>query len=202
MAGSSLTIDHLLEAVDDNKTGVAYLYCDYRDQDGQNIVSMIGGLTKQLLKQTSAIPSNIWEIFKKNSHQVITIEDIKQIFTHTLQNFDSILICIDALDECELQARTHLLQFLNTPHQTPLRVFLTGRYNIEVEVSKALANLSPKSVPITANKDDIQIFLVEKISLDPDQEAMDNKLKEEIIEKIVSLSQGMWVALLTWLTVQ
>lgn len=74
---------------------------------------------------------------------------------------------------------------------TTLRIFLTGRYNVEDEVIKALVNLSPKSVNIAANEEDIRICLAEKIALDPDPEAMDETLKEEIIEKIVSLSYGM-----------
>lgn len=152
---------------------------------------MIGGLAKQLLKQTRALPSNILKIFKGKALEPITIDDTQQIFALLLGEFDSVFICIDALDECEPQTRRDLLQFLTVPTQTVLRLFLTGRDNVQIEILKSVANMSPELVMISADEEDIRICLAQKIALDPDPEAMDERLRKEIIEKIVSLSHGM-----------
>lgn len=186
MANSSLAIDHLLQATYDGKTGVAYIYCDYRDQDSQTLANVIGDLAKQLLKQTSTVPSNIWEIFttsQKNSNKRITTEASQQIFPLVLLEFDSIFICIDALDECERRMRMQLLQFFNALTQRSLHVFLTGRHNVEHEVCKAIESFSPRLVPIAAKEEDIRICLAQEIIRDLDPDAMDEHLKEDIIPK-------------------
>lgn len=186
-----MAIDHLRRITNGRKMGVVCLYCDYRDQNNQTALNLIGGLVRQLLRQTRTVPNGILEIFEEKARQAITTEDAKQIFILILREFESVFICIDALDECSTEARKDLLQSFDIPNQAGLHVFLTGRHNVEVEVTKSFAKLSPKSVKVAAREEDIRICLAQKIALDPDPEAMDEKLKAEIIEKIVSLSSGM-----------
>lgn len=170
--------------------GIACLYCDYHDQENQTIVNMIGGLAKQLMWQARSIPQSVWEVFeeKTKARTTINLGVSQELLTLILHEFSLVYICIDALDECGPLARRQLLQYLNS-RGSP-RVFVTGRQSVEVEVMEALANLSPQIIRIIANKEDIRTCLSQRIAEDTYPEAMDETLKEEIIEKIISLSHG------------
>lgn len=174
------------------EVGIAGLYCDYRDQENQTILNIIGGLAKQLIRKARSIPDAVWEVFKERTEEnrPINLEAAQEIFGHMLRTFSLVYVCIDALDECEPQSRRKFLQYLKGLIHSPLHVFLTGRQNVEAEVTNALANLYPQIIPIVANEEDIRLFLSQKIDEDPYPEAMDETLEKEIIEKIVGLSHG------------
>jgi hypothetical protein len=118
-------------------------------------------------------------------------EDAKTIFSHLLGQFNTVYICIDALDECEREARTQLLRFLKAIDSTSTRLFLTGRHSVEAEVTGALSDLSPKTISIAAAEDDIRIYLSQKLAGDPYPEAMSQGFRSQIVEKLVEVSQGL-----------
>lgn len=198
-------INHLRSSLEECRTGIAFLYCDYRDQDGQNLAKMIGSLAKQLLRQVTSVPDEIQEIYKENlkENQPMTIENGQEILSLAIREFNLVYICIDAIDECEPEVRSQFLRFLKPLSSTSIHIFLTGRPNVEAEVTGVLVNFSPKTVPIMAKDEDIRTFLSQKISGDRYDylDIMDEKLKAEIIEKIATRSRGMYVSIVTYLKV-
>jgi Cdc6-like AAA superfamily ATPase len=46
---AAIAIDSLLKSVRDSSVGVAYIYCNYKDQKGQDVTSMLAALLKQLV---------------------------------------------------------------------------------------------------------------------------------------------------------
>lgn len=195
LVGSSSVIDYLHEKQNDQpRLGFAFLYCDYRDQESQTGPNMIGALAKQLMRQAHSVPQNTLDFIENQikERKTANLETIEQLFTLILQEFKVVYICVDAFDECESQLRIQLLQLFRKLSHTSLHVFLTARQSVEVEaeVTDALASLTPGKAPIVANNDDIRICLIQRISEDPYPEAMDEKLQNEVIEKIITLSQG------------
>lgn len=191
--GSSSVIEFLRKKhCQQPDVGIACMYCDYRDQETQTILNMIGGLAKQLARQARSIPDAIWDIFKEKSteNRPINLEDAQMIFGHLLWTFDPAYVCIDALDECDSQLRRQLLESLKALAQSPLRVFLTSRQNVVSELGDALTIFRTKFIPIVAKEEDIRMYLSQRIAKDPYPDAMDKILEEEIIEKIVGLSHG------------
>lgn len=190
---SSSIIDYLREKHSGQpEVGIAFLYCDYRDAENQTGPKMIGALTKQLMWQAQSIPQTVWEVFgtKNKAREAVDSEVAERLFTLILHEFKVAYICIDALDEYEHQLRIQLLRLFKTLSQTSLRIFLTGRQSVEAEVADALATPTFENVPIAANEGDIRMCVSQRIANDPYPEAMDEKLKDEIIEKIIGLSQG------------
>jgi hypothetical protein len=166
-----------------------YIYCDYRDKDKQDTCSIIGELAKQLFLQSETVPDEVWRLFDK--HTRITTENAQKIFTLLLRGFESIYICIDALDECEPQPRGALLRFLSTFDNGSLRIFCTSRTSIETEATELLGPLGTTTMQISAHEEDLRRHIEVQIAQDRHKKAMDERLQEEITEALLSRSQKL-----------
>lgn len=181
------------EAVITPKVAVVFIYCDYRDQTNQTILGIIGSFAKQLLSQIRPIPPAVREVHEEmtKEQKSVNLESAEAIFKLVLQHFDSVYICVDALDECYLNTRKQLLQFLNRVTGTTLRLFVTSRPNIEPEVVRSLGNMLVSNMPIAANEEDIRLYLTQQFAEDHHPEAMDDTLRARITDMIIKWSQGM-----------
>ena len=96
-----------------------------------------------------------------------------------------VFICIDALDESQAKHRVKLLDPLNQIlRRSPgARIFVTGRPGTRDGVEGHLT-LRVGTRSITPTKDDITIFLREKLKEDTIPKVMDESLREEIIKAI------------------
>jgi hypothetical protein len=187
-------IDYLREQIEEQlKTVTLLIYCDYADQNSQTGLAIIGALTKQLVWWAPSVPTGVLDLFKRRSKEKRPMdeEDAKIIFSHLLGLFDTVYICIDALDECEPESRAQLLQFLVAVDSTSIRLFLTGRHSVEAEVIGRLSDLSLKTISITAAEEDICIYLSQKFANDPYSEAMNENFRNQIVEKLLDASQGL-----------
>jgi hypothetical protein len=191
---SSAVIDWLrLQIAGRPKTIVIYVYCDYVDRDSQTGLAMIGSLTKQLLWWAESIPTTALDLFRQRSRekQAMDEEDAKTIFGLLVDQFETVYICMDAVDECVPGSRRQLLEFLKAMDSPSLRLLLTGRHSVEAEVNGVLSSLSPKTISIRAAEEDIRIYLSQKLATDQYPEAMNESFKEQIVEKLVRVSQGL-----------
>lgn len=174
--------------------GLAYVYCDYRDQAQQTTQNIYGTILKQLLRALPSIPEELTEILlrsyrEKNPLELAQLRDALRI---TSRFFDQIYICLDALDECE-----HVDQLLSSLKQIPssARLFSTGRKHVKSIVQRYFEDT--QTILIEAKESDIRILIQEKVNEDrmKDPEIMDAKLEQDIIEKISALSMGMLVVI-------
>ena len=174
--------------------GLAYVYCDYRDQTQQTTQNIYGTILKQLLRALPSIPEELTEILlkshrEKNPPELAQLRDALRIASRF---FDQIYICLDALDECE-----HVDQLLSSLKQVPssVRLFSTGRKHVKSIVQRYFEDT--QTILIEAKESDIRILIQEKVNEDrmKDPEIMDAKLEQDIIEKISALSMGMLVVI-------
>lgn len=186
-------IDHLRKAGIRTHAAVLFLYCDYRDQVNQSFVNVVGSLAKQLGLQAPSIPTAIWELYKRmvNAQHPINLDVLHTMINIFVKLFDCVYICVDGLDECHPDTRRQLLEFFKTITGTTLKLFVTGRPNIEDELTTCMADKSVSKMPIVAKREDLQIYLSEKFSQDPYPEAMDMTLQTQITDRIIQWSQGM-----------
>jgi hypothetical protein len=169
------------------------MYCDYRDQGIQTIISIMGSLAKQLVSQARFIPAQVWELHKKLSKEQkpMDLQTTQVIIKLVLEQFDRVYVCFDALDELQPDVRRQILEFFKTVSGTTIRLFVTGRPNVESELAHSLADRPTTKIPIVANAEDIEIYLSQRISQDLYPEAMDETLQTQIKEKLIEWSQGM-----------
>jgi len=204
---SSLVIDYLSNpgwkvasmAMPEGDTIIGYLYCDYRDQKDQTETNLLGSLLAQFLACQS-MPKSIFEEVldvceaKQKKLEPLNLEKALEMILLVVQS-SRVFICVDAVDELEQGAQLSFLKSLEKivhgARHTP-RLFLTGRPHAQANVHRCLGTGDEASITVTANEGDIRSFIAIRIG-ESDAEAMDDKLKEEIIETIVAKSGGMYV---------
>jgi len=193
LASSSVVIDDLITR--HGEANVAYLYCDYRDQTSQTVVNILGSVLRQFLTTASYVPETIITTLEsiKKKGQRAEIGDISKMLKALLPHLDRSFLCLDALNELESRTRFLLLKALRTEFDSA-HIFLTGRPYIAPEVNRAL-QIQLDTMHIEANEGDIREFLINKIEEDmhinPDD--MNEQLREEILEAIISKASGMYV---------
>jgi S-methylmethionine-dependent homocysteine/selenocysteine methylase len=104
--------------------------------------------------------------------------------------FSKIYVCLDALDELG-NLRGLLKQLRDSPHS--MQIFITGRDYVQVTVQEYLTE--GQTISIEAYKSDIQRFIEHEIGGPNDIEprAMDERLRKDILEKVVNSAEGVLV---------
>ncbi|KAH8700411.1 ankyrin repeat-containing domain protein [Talaromyces proteolyticus] len=192
---SSLVIDRLTEhTATQDKVGLAYVYCDYRDQAKQTTENLFSSITEQLLSSLSektGIPKSIedrCEALKKQGNP-LGLENAKDLLLTTCAEFDRVYICIDALDELEPHNLRLLLRSMC--HGLSVQLFVTGRPFIQETVLEYLKD--EHSVTIKAHENDIRCYIETELGgpRDSASKAMNEQLKKNIIAKVINSARGM-----------
>ena len=209
---SSLVIDYLSNAgwkatwapegvPDERDIIIGYLYCDYRDQKDQTETNLLGSLLAQFLACQSLQKSTFEKVLdmceaKQRKCEPLNLEKALEMILLVVQS-QWVFICIDAMDELEQETQLSFLKSLanvvhgSSGHHAP-RLFLTGRPHVQANVHKRLGVEEGASITIAANEADIARFVEIQIA-ESDSEAIDDKLKQEIVKTIVAKSGGMYV---------
>ena len=161
---------------------------------------MLGSLVKQIVSRMERIPEDIWRVLEERKRtiggcrpQLDDLIKILQAIASTRPTF----ICIDALDECAGVERFRLLDSLKEilEQSTGIRIFVTGRPHILVEIENRLAG-QVTSVSISTTRGDITRYLHARLSHDETPDAMDESLKADILAKIPEHLSEMYVAMI------
>ena len=172
------------------------MYADYKDQANQTLAHILGTLLRQFLTTAQEpIPDEVIQKLHKIQYQggKVGAEDNLALLKIRLHQLKCAFICIDAIDELEPHVRRQLLNTLkelSTSTRTT-RFFFTGRGHVESEVQKCFQVIQEYSVVISANEQDIETFVRQKIIDDPYPDAMDGALEEDIVAAIIKRSHGM-----------
>jgi hypothetical protein len=128
------------------------------------------------------------------------LQQICQFLSQAITHFRTTYICIDALDECMDQHKSQLLQSLGgllsvSTVNRSVRMFLTGRLHIEQFLhNNMLHHGIPISITLRANSEDIRAYITHQLELDQyKEECMNDVLRNEILERIIASSDGMFV---------
>ena len=198
-------IDHLLAKAagsGNHKTGIAYIYCDYRDQRNQNLTNIIGSITNQLLKSLTYQDLNsICEEIKieeEMEQNQVNLNFTMRMLKLTLKMFDHTFICLDAIDELEMKTQSTFMQSVqNILKGTPnfpggISFCFTARPHVRDIVTEILGKNS-QSGTITANDDDIRKYILHELACDLHPKLMNDDLKEQLLIEIPMNSRGMYV---------
>ncbi|KAI9766873.1 MAG: hypothetical protein M1839_004741 [Geoglossum umbratile] len=190
---SSLVIDKLGGyVVQELKIGLGYIYCDYRDQKEQTTENILGAILKQLLGPLPEIPKAVLELYKQRASQgkLLSLTDAKDLLGIACAQYSKVYVCLDALDELG-NLRDLLKQLCDSPHS--MQIFATGRHHVQGIVQEYFTE--GQSISVTAHESDIRRFIEHEIGgpndIEPD--AMDERLRKDILEKVVDSAKGVLV---------
>ena len=209
---SSAVIDYLYKdrecLTPKGTVGVAYVYCDYRDQTVQKGIHIIGSLVAQFLEGLQEVPASIREAFTyaENKNTELELHQGLNMLESLVELHDGSFLCIDAVDELEAETQQTLLgamkEFLSSRGGQKTRILFTGRPHIKPHILRHFTTASSPThgeIEIVASQNDIACFLSHYIETkDPfrDKSAMNDELKDNIITTITKKSSGMYVQLL------
>ena len=191
---SSLVIDHFYGSGQD--ITVAGLYCDYLDRKEQTTSNMLGAMLRQLVGSGN-IPEDIRKAFEDSKDHFGGVRpQVPQLVTMlktVIGQRQRVVICIDALDESLAAHRDGLLRSLQVIiRELPnIRLFLTGRPFVSGEVKKYFPNVD--TISISPTEEDTKTFLRMKLDGDPEPEAMDHDLRDDIMEIIPKTISEMYI---------
>ncbi|MCJ1392977.1 hypothetical protein MMC18_005849 [Xylographa bjoerkii] len=197
---SSRVLDHLTESSGSNKSGIAYVYCDYDDQNNQTLRNILGCILKQLAMQCTTLPDFVAELYPKDMCNPVNIEP--ELFWKILEQFNDkfprTFLIIDALDELEndkLRTRRNLMRMMSMSQESKsdVRIFTTSRSHLG-DINNVLGDFS--KLLIEAHDSDMRSFLSQRIEASEDLEDMidnDEDFKEEIIRTLLDKANKLFL---------
>jgi hypothetical protein len=181
---------------DDANIGIAYLYCNFRQQQEQKPTDLLLSLLKQLLQKRPSVPENVKTFYKrhKNKQTWPSFEKISKVLQSVVADYFRAFIIIDALDECQVSdggRRRFLSEIFNLQAKTGINIFSTSRFIPEIMKEFEGSIL----LEIRASSEDVQRYLEGHMSQLPSFVSRNADLQEEIKTKIVQAVDGMYVPL-------
>ena len=88
--------------------GLAYIYCNYKEQASQSLISLLGSVIQQLIRKRSQIPNEVLAMYK--AHKALGTRPSRAEYSKMLRlvanSFSQVYVVIDALDECDESSGT------------------------------------------------------------------------------------------------
>jgi len=193
---SSLVIDDLCDQARNEDITVACLYCDFLAQQEQTITSILGAILKQLAGKGD-IPTYLREAFQRGKQEIggraLLPTDLMRMLKMTIASLPQVFICIDALDESLPKHLPELLRSLrDIVRESPnTRIFLTGRPHVKEDIQKQFPSVV--LIPVSPKTGDIRNYLEMRLDMDPEPEAMNDRLRADIIRIMMEKTSDMCV---------
>ncbi|KAF5512894.1 Vegetative incompatibility protein HET-E-1 [Colletotrichum aenigma] len=192
---ASVVVDDLFHRYQDSSdVGIAYIYCNFKDQERQNHYDMLSSIAKQLAQCRSPIPSSLEELYNMHQRKKTsrTLEETTSVLQAIASSYRRVFIVIDALDECESKSRQALMTEVSRLRKRhPTNVLATAREIPEIIESFNLKCAS--TLRIQASDVDVSRYISSRI---PDMLSFVQRrpgIQEEIREGVLCRINGMFL---------
>jgi hypothetical protein len=187
-------VDHLRKQFG-NETGIAAIYCNYKDIEVQTPANLFASLWMQLV-ESHPISDDVKMLHQKhiNRNTRPSLSEILQVLRSEIDDYSGskVFIIVDALDECpeDNKIRETILTELRALQST-VHLMVTSRPHVTVELDHPCL-----IVDIRASDRDVLHYVDGRISCDR-QLAKHLKgraaLQEDLQKTVVRNAQGMYV---------
>jgi Cdc6-like AAA superfamily ATPase len=195
---TSIVVEYLwAKYQDDGSVGIAYLYCNFRQQQEQKPVDLLASILnilKQLTQRRLSVPENVTSLYNRHKDKGTrpSFDEISQILQAVIADYSRTYIIIDALDECQVSDRGRrmlLSEFLNLQTKTSANFFATSRFIPEI-MNMFEGGIS---LEIRASDEDVMRYLDGHMLRLPSCVPRGLALQEEIKTEIIKAVDGMYV---------
>ena len=190
-----MAIDHLQERFADEAFAIAYVYCNIRNQSRQTSVHLAFSLLRQLVEQKPTLLANIREI-SNDRHDPATCSAIEYVFAllrHNGSSFQKIFIVVDGLDRLQDEVRQEFLAKLSELQSwLPVNLMVVSQLLPSIVAELSTGDSPSLELMMTADNhyQDVQIYVKQYIDDSKFGRSLDLKLREAVIDRIVSISGG------------
>lgn len=135
---TSIVVDHLWnEFHNDTDIGIAYLYCNYRQQQEQNAKDLLSSLLRQFTRERISVPAEVKVLYERHRTKGTrpSFDEIAKVLLSLVRLYSRVFIIIDALDECPTSNETRnrlLSEVFILQTQAQVNLFATSRFIPEI----------------------------------------------------------------------
>ncbi|KAM7194353.1 hypothetical protein V8F33_007241 [Rhypophila sp. PSN 637] len=186
-----------------DSTGIAFFFCEYKDQRSQDPLSILQTMASQLALQNQAAYSLLEEYHKalqplQGLGSSMSLWRMKEILGQMVSCFEKVYMIIDGLDECGDNAAevADTLTSLTDDEDSAISLSILSRD--EYQIREVLQG-SFERVEISAQREDVRLYVATEITSRIQQGRLrlrNMALKDEILHALVDENGGMfrWVA--------
>lgn len=193
---TSIVVEELTDRFGNDKSiGIAYLYCNFRQQDEQKAEELLASLVKQLAQSRSSLPESVKSLYDKHKEKRTRpgFDEISRALQSVAAMYSRVIIVIDALDECQASdgSRARLLsEVFGLKAKYGANIFATSRFIPDIE-ERFEGSIS---LEIRASIEDVRTYLDNHMFRLPGFVGRSPELQEDIKSMITQSVQGMYVA--------
>ena len=191
----SLTSDYFDDYDLESRPLVSYFYCDFRNQDAQSAIKVVGSLVAQLCSQIGSYPVELETAFeasqRRSGPQRPPSFSVLLAVLQSLSRLHPIILLVDAIDECD--GRRDLLDFLASLQHSTQRISILVTSRDEVDIRDTLSSFTHVRLE-TYVKDvdqDIRSYVEHRLTSDSRLRKLQSSLKADIKDSLSSKSAGM-----------
>ena len=195
---SSLVIEHLsalYQLFPDS--GMTFVYCNYKES--RTTMTYIRTALKQLCRTMQSLPLELQEMYNQHyqNDSQPKYEELRTVFLVIIRQFGRIFFVLDALDECTLDQRKALCDFMlslaNTTGHGIVKLFVTSRRESDIELAFRQNYIPTIEVEAEKVSSDIEIYVEAQIELRHNLKSKNIALKNKIFNALTTKASGMYV---------
>ncbi|KAI0552255.1 hypothetical protein F4679DRAFT_571670 [Xylaria curta] len=184
------------------QVGVAFFFCDYKDEKATVLSNILGAMASQLARQSDPAFHELKKLYESlNPLDRLTKDPDSDVLHDCLEKifecFDQIILVVDGLDECGDNTNEVTQALADIPdYSANVTIALASReeYNIDLKLRDSFTKIK-----VGARKEDLLLYVASEIDKrikDGRLRINDMDLKDEILTKLSDDADGMfrWVA--------
>ncbi|UKZ83618.1 hypothetical protein TrVFT333_011427 [Trichoderma virens FT-333] len=192
---TSIVVEYLnSKFYNDSKTGIAYIYCNFKKQEEQKAADLLASLLKQLAQSRPSLSNSVKSLY--GSHQTKrtrpSLDEISKELQSIAVLYSNVFIVVDALDECQASDSSRLKflsEIFSLQEKCGVNLFVTSRFIPEI-TEKFERSIS---LEIRASEHDVRRYMDDHISRLPSFVRRNSDLQEEVKTGIASAVDGMFL---------
>ena len=194
---TSIVVENLTTRFQSDKSiGIAYLYCNFRQQDMQKTADLLASLLKQLAECQPSLPASVKDLYDRHKTKRTrpSVDEISRSIQSVVIAYSRVFIIIDALDECQVSngcRTTFLSEIFTLQAKNRANILATSRFIPEI-AEKFNGSLR---IDIRASNQDVQKYLDGHMLQLPGCVLRSSDLQKEIKAAIIKAVDGMYVVL-------
>ncbi|KAI9776598.1 MAG: hypothetical protein M1839_009502 [Geoglossum umbratile] len=191
---TSIVIDYLCSKYRTNfSVGIAYLYCNFRQQQQQKPEDLLLSLLKQLVQKQALVPESVKTLYECHNRERTRplLNEILGALKSVAAQHSRVLIIVDALDECGIsdgERQKFLSAIFSLQDKTKANLFATSRINDSI----AKLFKGALSLQIRASDKDVESYLDGQMS-HLRSDILDEALRGVIRREIIRAVDGMFL---------
>jgi hypothetical protein len=187
---TAIVIDDLTtQFLNDQSTGIAYIYCNFRRQNEQKVEDLLASLLKQLSQEQPALPDSVGILYNRHKGKGTrpSLDEISKALRSVAAEYSRVYFFIDALDECEVYGcRTKFLaEIFDLQGTCGVNIFATSRFIPQITERFKYS----MTMEIRACDEDVREYLRDRIL--QSESAILVPVSEEIQSGIIEAAGGM-----------